>query len=94
MLLANATHSLGNLKSLNNLGAFPFVLNLPGQANAMFANGMKSYKGGVSFATVTHSPWEKKLQIQRDYHETMAAANISKYSYLGFEAYMNARITI
>lgn len=94
MLLANATHSLGILKSLNNLGAFPFVLNLPGQANAMFANGMKSYKGGVSFATVTHSPWEKKLQIQRDYHETMAAANISNYSYLGFEAYMNARITI
>ena len=94
LLLANATHSVGILKSLNNQGAFPFVLNLPGQANAVFANGMKSYKGGVSFATVTHSPWEKKLQLQRDYHETMAAANISNYSYLGFEAYMNARITI
>lgn len=94
LLLANATHSVGILKSLNNQGAFPFVLNLPGQANAMFANGMKSYKGGVSFATVTHSPWDKKLQIQRDYHDTMAAANIKNYSYLGFEAYMNARIAI
>ena len=94
LLLANATHSVGILKSLNNQGAFPFVLNLPGQANAMFANGMKSYKGGVSFATVTHSPWDRKLQIQRDYHDTMSAANISNYSYLGFEAYMNARITI
>ena len=94
LLLANATHSIGILKSLNSQGAFPFVLNLPGQANAMFANGMKSYKGGVSFATVTHSPWDKKLQLQRDYHETMAAANITNYSYLGFEAYMNARIAI
>lgn len=94
LLLANATHSVGILKALNNQGAYPFVLNLPGQANAMFANGMKTYKGGVSFATVTHSPWDKKLQIQRDYHDTMAAANISNYSYLGFEAYMNARLAI
>jgi branched-chain amino acid transport system substrate-binding protein len=94
LLLANSTHSVGILKSMNKQGAFPFVLNLPGQANAMFANGMKSYKGGVSFATVTHSPWDKKLQLQRDYHDTMAAANITNYSYLGFEAYMNARIAI
>lgn len=94
LLLANATHSVGILKALNRQGAYPFVLNLPGQANAMFANGMKSYKGGVSFATVTHSPWDKKLQIQRDYHSTMAAANITDYSYLGFEAYMNARLAI
>jgi ABC-type branched-subunit amino acid transport system substrate-binding protein len=94
LLLANSTHSMGILKSMNSQGAFPFVLNLPGQANAMFANGMKNYKGGVSFATVTHSPWDKKLQLQRDYHDTMAAADITNYSYLGFEAYMNARIAI
>lgn len=94
LLLANSTHSIGILKSLNNQGAHPFVLNLPGQANAMFANGMKNYKGGVSFATVTHSPWDKKMQLQRDYHDTMAAANITNYSYLGFEAYMNARMAI
>jgi branched-chain amino acid transport system substrate-binding protein len=94
LLLANSTHSIGILKAMNSQGSFPFVLNLPGQANAMFANGMKNYKGGVSFATVTHSPWDKKMQLQRDYHETMATANISNYSYLGFEAYMNARIAI
>jgi branched-chain amino acid transport system substrate-binding protein len=94
LLLVNATHSVGLLKSLNKQAAYPFVLNLPGQANSMFANGLKEHKGGVAFATVTHSPWDKKMQIQRDYHETMAAANISNYSYLGFEAYINARLAI
>jgi branched-chain amino acid transport system substrate-binding protein len=94
LLLVNATHSVGILKSLNKQAAYPFVLNLPGQANSMFANGLKEHKGGVVFATVTHSPWDKKMQIQRDYHDTMMAANISNYSYLGFEAYINARLAI
>lgn len=94
LLLANASHSAGILKSLNKEAAYPFLLNLPGQANTLFANGIKEHKGGVVFATVTHSPWDKKLQIQRDYHDTMAAANITNYSYLGFEAYINARLAI
>jgi branched-chain amino acid transport system substrate-binding protein len=94
LLLANATHSVGILKSMHKQGKYPFILNLPGQANSLFANGLKEHKGGVAFATVTHSPWDKKMQIQRDYHETMAAANISNYSYLGFEAYINARLAI
>lgn len=94
LLLVNATHSVGLLKSLNKQAAYPFVLNLPGQANSLFANGLKEHKGGVAFATVTHSPWDKKMLIQREYHETMAAANISNYSYLGFEAYINARLAI
>ena len=94
LLLVNATHSVGLLKSLNKQAAYPFVLNLPGQANSLFANGLKEHKGGVAFATVTHSPWDKKLQIQRDYHATMTAAGISNYSYLGFEAYINARLAI
>lgn len=94
LLLVNATHSAGILKSLNKAASYPFVLNLPGQANAVFASGLKEHKGGVAFATVTHSPWDKKMQIQRDYHEAMAAANITNYSYLGFEAYINARLAI
>lgn len=94
LLLVNATHSVGLLKSLNKQAAYPFVLNLPGQANSLFANGLKEHKGGVAFATVTHSPWDKKMPIQREYHETMAGANITNYSYLGFEAYINARLAI
>jgi branched-chain amino acid transport system substrate-binding protein len=94
LMLVNATHSVGILNALKAKESYPFVLNLPGQANALYAAGLKGYKGGASFSTVTPSPWETKLQIQRDYHQAMAAANISNLSYLGFEAYINARIAI
>jgi branched-chain amino acid transport system substrate-binding protein len=94
LLLVNATHSVGILKSLKSKNSSPFILNLPGQANALYASGVKDYKGGTSFATVTPSPWDSKLQIQRDYQATMAEAKITNYSYLGFEAYINARIAI
>jgi branched-chain amino acid transport system substrate-binding protein len=94
LLLVNATHSVGILNALKAKEVFPFVLNLPGQANAIYASGLKDYKGGASFSTVTPSPWETKLKIQRDYQAAMAAAKITKLSYLGFEAYINARIAI
>jgi branched-chain amino acid transport system substrate-binding protein len=94
LLLVNATHSVGILNALKAKEVFPFVLNLPGQANALYATGLKGYKGGASFSTVTPSPWETKLKIQRDYQAAMAAAKIEKLSYLGFEAYINARIAI
>jgi branched-chain amino acid transport system substrate-binding protein len=94
LLLVNATHSVGILNALKTKQLFPFVLNLPGQANALYATGLKDYKGGASFSTVTPSPWETKLKIQKDYQAAMAAAKIEKLSYLGFEAYINARIAI
>jgi branched-chain amino acid transport system substrate-binding protein len=47
LLLANASHSIGILKSLKQQNAYPFVLNLPGQANAMFASSIKEHKGGA-----------------------------------------------
>ncbi len=94
LLLVNATHSVGILNALKTKQLFPFVLNLPGQANALYASGLKGYKGGASFATVTPSPWETKLKIQKDYQAAMAAAKIDKLSYLGFETYINARLAI
>jgi branched-chain amino acid transport system substrate-binding protein len=94
LLLVNATHSVGILKALKNKNLSPFILNLPGQANALYASSIKDFKGGASFATVTPSPWDSKLLIQRDYQATMAEAKITDYSYLGFEAYINARIAI
>jgi ABC-type branched-subunit amino acid transport system substrate-binding protein len=44
--------------------------------------------------TATPSPWDKKYAIQRDYHTAMVAAGITNYSYLSFEAYINARVAI
>lgn len=94
LLLANATHSVGVMKAWSAQAPLPFVLNLPGQTNSLFANGLKGYKGGASFATVTPSPWDVKMQIQRDYQLAMTNAKIQNLSYLGFESYINARIAI
>jgi ABC-type branched-subunit amino acid transport system substrate-binding protein len=94
LLLANSTHSVGVLKVWRERNPMPFVMNLSGQANGLFANGLKGYAGAAAFVTVTPSPWEKKFAIQRDYQSAMLDAKITNYSYLGFEAYLNARIAI
>jgi branched-chain amino acid transport system substrate-binding protein len=94
MLLANATHSVGVLKAWREQGNLPFVMNLSGQANGLFANGLKGYAGAAAFVVTTPSPWEKRLQIQRDYQAAMQAANITNLSYLSFESYINARVAI
>ncbi len=94
LLLANSTHSLGVLKAWRVNDPLPFVLNLAGQANGLFANGLKGYTGAAAFVTATPSPWGKKLLLQREYHDAMDGAGIKTYSYLSFEAYINARIAI
>jgi branched-chain amino acid transport system substrate-binding protein len=94
LLLANATHSVGVLKAWREKSSLPLVMNLSGQANGLFANGLKGYTGAAAFVTATHSPWERKLSLQRDYQAAMAEAKIVNLSYLGFESYINARIAI
>ncbi|MDO5690979.1 MAG: ABC transporter substrate-binding protein [Pseudomonadota bacterium] len=90
LLLANSAHSTGFLNAWKNKQPLPFVLNLAGQANSQFAAGMKGFVGTAAFATVTPSPWEQKLPVQRDYQSVAKAAGLQP-SYLGFEAYLNAR---
>jgi branched-chain amino acid transport system substrate-binding protein len=94
LLLANATHSVGVLQAWRAKTQLPFVMNLSGQANGFFANGLKGYKGAAAFVTATPNPWGRKYAMQREYHTAMDAAGQQSYSYLSFEAYTNARITI
>ncbi len=94
ILLANAAHSSAILNAWRERASLPLVMNLSGQANALFSSHLKGYGGAVTFVTVTPSPWESKLQIQRDYQRAMAAAGLKTYSYLSFEAYINARVAI
>jgi len=94
LLLANASHSVGILKAWREKTTLPFVMNLAGQANGLFANGLKGYAGAAAFVTATPSPWEKKLALQRDYQAAMGEAKITNLSYLGFEAYINPRVAI
>jgi len=93
LLAANAVHSSAFLKIWKSKAALPFVLNFAGQASASFSDAIKGYTSTVAFVTVTPSPWEDKLPVQREYQRIAKAAGIS-LSYLGFESYLNARTLI
>ena len=93
ILLADAAHSPAFLNAWKSQATLPFVLNLAGQANARFAGAMKGYVGTVAFVTVTPSPWGHKEKVQRDYQRVAKTAGLEP-SYLGFEAYLNARTLI
>ena len=93
LLMADAAHSPAFLNAWKAQAPLPFVLNLAGQANARFAGAMKGYVGTVAFVTVTPSPWGQKEKVQRDYQRVAKAAGLEP-SYLGFEAYLNARTLI
>jgi branched-chain amino acid transport system substrate-binding protein len=91
LLLANASHSTGLLSAWKAQENLTFVLNLAGQANALFAQRMQGYTGLAAFVTVVPSPWEAKSPLQREYHRVAQSAKLP-LSYLGFEAFINARL--
>ena len=93
LLLANAAHSTGFLNAWRETQALPFVFNLAGQANALFASRLKGYLGAAAFVTVTPSPWSHRTALQRDYQRVAGQAQLP-LSYVGFEAYINARLLI
>ena len=93
LLLANAAHSTAFLQAWRRTTALPFVLNLAAQANAMYAKRLKGYTGAAAFVTVTPSPWAQRTALQRDYQRVTRAAGLEA-SYLGLEAYVNARLLI
>jgi branched-chain amino acid transport system substrate-binding protein len=93
LLLANAVHSTNLLMAWKEQHQLPFVLNLAGQANSMFASKLKGYTGAAAFVTVTPSPWESRTNVQREYQRIAKAASLP-LSYLGFEAYLNATLLI
>jgi branched-chain amino acid transport system substrate-binding protein len=94
LLLANAVHSTGFLTQWRNTNTgLPFVFNLAGQANDLFANRLKGYVGTAAFVTVVPSPWRQKLAVQKDYQRVAGTRKLN-LSYLGFEAYLNARFLI
>ena len=91
MLLANASHSTALLNAWKAQDNLPFVLNLAGQANALFAGRMQGYTGTAAFVTVVPSPWDNRSPLQRDYQRLAQEAKLP-LSYLGFEAFINARL--
>jgi branched-chain amino acid transport system substrate-binding protein len=93
LLFANAVHSTGLLTAWKEQNSLPFVLNMAGQANSLYASRLKGYTGASAFAVVTPSPWEQKLLAQREYQRISKDAGL-QLSYLGFEAYLNAKLLV
>ncbi len=91
VLLANAFHSTALLTTWRSQAFLPFVLNLAGQANAMFASRMQGYTGTAAFVTVVPSPWVTRTPLQREYQRVSQAAQLP-LSYLGFESFINATV--
>jgi branched-chain amino acid transport system substrate-binding protein len=93
LLFANAAHSTALLKAWKERAALPFVFNMAGQANNLYAQQLLGYTGASAFAVVTPSPWEGRLPVQREYQRVIKAAGLSP-SYLSFEAFLNARLLV
>lgn len=93
MLLANVQHSAGMLKALSARGVETLALNLAAQANAGFVRNMTGTWTYSVFAVFTPSPWKRAQTVARDYQEAWRAVAADRpFSYLSFEAYLNARV--
>lgn len=93
LLLANVSHSVGILKAIADAGGKPVALNLASQANAGFINNMTGVWSYSVFAVFVPSPWKRGNEAARQYQEAWrATAKDAPFSYLGFEAYINARV--
>ncbi len=93
LLFANAVHSTSLLTAWKEQSSLPFVLNMAGQANNLYATRLRGYTGASAFAVVTPSPWASKLPMQREYQRIAKAAGIP-LSYLGLEAFLNTQLLI
>ena len=92
LLLTNVTHSAGILKAMAARGIEPLALNLAAQANAGFVRSMTGTWSYSVFAVFTPSPWRRAVPIARDYQDAWRSiAGDRPFSYLSFEAYLNAR---
>jgi branched-chain amino acid transport system substrate-binding protein len=95
IFFTNTTHSLGLIKALNDGKYYGQVLNLAGQTNAGFVKGLTQYNQLAVFATVTPSPFASSNLASQEYRTAWKRLTGNEnYSYVGFEAYLNARIML
>ncbi len=95
LLIANTVHSVGIIKALNDIKYYGKILNLAGQANASFAKSLSTNEQLAIFATVTPSPFSVGSLAAVAYRDAWRASNGNDaFSYLGFEAFLNAQVMI
>jgi branched-chain amino acid transport system substrate-binding protein len=95
LLIANTAHSVALIKALNDAKYLGQLLNLAGQANAGFVKGLADANQLAVFATVTPSPLATSSFAASAYRtQWQAQIGNSNYSYIGFEAFLNAQVLI
>jgi branched-chain amino acid transport system substrate-binding protein len=95
ILIANTLHSVAIIKALSEAKYYGQILNLAGQANGGFVKGLANANQLAVFATVTPSPFGSSSPAAQAYRaHWKSATDNENYSYLGFEAYINAQILL
>ncbi len=95
LLIANTVHSVGIVKALNEAKYYGQILNLAGQANTGFVKSIGAGEQLAVFATVTPSPFDNRSPSAEAYRDAWRAVNKNEnYSYISFEAFLNAQVLI
>jgi ABC-type branched-subunit amino acid transport system substrate-binding protein len=95
ILIANTLHSVGIIKALNDAKYYGQILNLAGQANGGFVKGLNTIPQMSVFATVTPSPFGERSPAAQAYRtQWKISTGNDNYSYIGFEAFLNAQVLL
>jgi ABC-type branched-subunit amino acid transport system substrate-binding protein len=95
LIIANTVHSVGIIKALNEAKYYGQILNLAGQANSSFVKNIGNGNQLAVFATVTPSPFDLRSPAAVAYRAAWQATNKNElYSYISFEAFLNAQVLI
>jgi branched-chain amino acid transport system substrate-binding protein len=95
VLIANTVHSVGIVKALNDAKYYGQILNLAGQANGGFVKNIGNGEQLAVFATVAPSPFDNRSPAAEAYRDAWRAVNKNdNYSYIAFEAFLNAQVLI
>jgi branched-chain amino acid transport system substrate-binding protein len=93
VMLANVTHSAELIKAIKAQSGNPYFLNLAGQANGAFVKALQGQNALAAFAAFTPSPWSERAPAAIEYRDAwQKTANDKNYSFLSFEAYLNAKM--
>jgi branched-chain amino acid transport system substrate-binding protein len=93
VMLANVTHSVELIKAVKARSGNPYFFNLAGQANGAFVKALHGQNALAAFAAFTPSPWSERVPAAIEYRDAwQKTANDKNYSFLSFEAYLNAKM--
>lgn len=95
LVLASPPATIALITQARKNGLRTQFYNLAAQANNTVLQGLGEHTGNVVFSTLVPSPWRSAIAVVKDYQQVAEAAEGKpRYSYLGMEVYLNARILV